>query len=515
MSAVSTGADSLVRAAVASGVRICFANPGTTELPLVAALDAAPQMRAVLCLFEGVCSGAADGYSRMSRDPAMTLLHLGPGLANAIANLHNARRARSSVFNVVGDHASWHVGADPPLASDIVSLAAPVSGWLRTAGSPADLHRDAFEAIRAARAGAVATLIVPHDVQLGAAATPAAPRSPERAVKSRGFAVDAAARLLRAAGTPALLLGGGALSRRGLRAAGRIADSSGCRLWCDTFPARLERGGELPSVERLPYFPEQAITALSGVSALVLAGTRSPVSFFGYPGIPSALLAEDCPTARLAAEDEDLPAALEDLARALGAGPHPGDPALRAPAARPRGSLTPEKVAAVVAALQPEAAIVVDESLTAGTPYFAAAADSPPHSYLALTGGAIGQGLPAATGAALACPDRTVIALQADGSGMYTLQALWTQAREALDVTSVVFANRGYRILALELARAGIAEPGPRARALTEFEPAPDWVRLARGFGVPAVRADDAEGLWKELERALAEPGPHLIEVPL
>ena len=509
------GADSLVRTAVASGIRICFANPGTTELPLVAALDENPGIRPVLCLFEGVCSGAADGYARMSGSPAMTLLHLGPGFANAIANLHNARRAASGVFNVVGDHASWHVDTDPPLAADIVSLASSVSGWLRSARSSSDLARDAADAIRAAQSGVVSTLIVPHDAQLLAAAAGEVARAPDPLAPVSGSAVDESARLLRGGGTTALLLGGPALTRRGLHAAARIAGQSGCRLWCDTFPARLERGGDLPAVERLPYFAEQAVDALSGLSALVLAGTRPPVSFFGYPGIPSRLVPEDCPTAQLAGAGDDVPQALEELAQALGGAADPEAPAPRGPVGRPSGSLTPEKVAAVVAELQPEGAIVMDESLTASTAYFEAAVSSAPHSYLALTGGAIGQGLPAGSGAALACPDRPVIALQADGSGMYTIQALWSQAREGLDVTNIVFANRGYRILMLELARAGIAEPGAQARGLTEFEPAPDWARLARGFGVPGTRVSDAEGLWKELERALEEPGPHLIEVLL
>ncbi len=160
------GAESLLRTAAASGIRICFANPGTTELPLVAAFDTDTGVRPILCLFEGVCSGAADGYARMSGNPAMTLLHLGPGFANGIANFHNARRARSAIFNVIGDHASWHLASDPPLASDIESLARPVSGWLRSADPAGPLSRDAAEAIAAARSGMVATLIAPHDAQL-------------------------------------------------------------------------------------------------------------------------------------------------------------------------------------------------------------------------------------------------------------------------------------------------------------------------------------------------------------
>jgi acetolactate synthase-1/2/3 large subunit len=320
------------------------------------------------------------------------------------------------------------------------------------------------------------------------------------------------------------LLGGDALSQRGLRAASQIAAATGSHLWCDTFPARLERGGDLPQVERLPYFPEQAIEALAKFSTIVVVGTRSPVSFFGYPGIPSQLVAEECETFDLAGPAEAAASALENLANALGAGDSvdrggasPGATAASPPSplGRPHGDLTPDRIATILAALQPEGAIVVDEGLTAGLAYFGAAARARSHTYLALTGGAIGQGLPSATGAAIACPERPVIALQADGSGMYTLQALWTQARESLDVTNVILANRGYRILDIELARAGFSDPGPLAKAMTTFDPVPNWTQLARGFGVPAARVTDAEGLWREFERALAEPGPHLIEALL
>jgi acetolactate synthase-1/2/3 large subunit len=510
------GAESLLRTAAASGIRICFANPGTTELPLVTAFDTDTGIRPILCLFEGVCSGAADGYARMSGNPAMTLLHLGPGFANGIANFHNARRARSAIFNVIGDHASWHLASDPPLASDIVSLARPVSGWLRSADPAGSLSRDAAEAIAAARSGTVATLIAPHDAQLRDGVAVEAVEEPAQPPRPSGAVVEASARLLTQAGKGALLLGGDGLSERGLRAAARVAAATGCTLWCDTFPTRLERGAGLPSVERVPYFPERAIEVFSNLSTVVFAGTGHPVSFFGYPGVPGRIIGERTETATLALSNEDVGPALEDLAEAVGgtAGrAAPVEPSGRGD--RPTGPLTPESVAAVIVGLQPEGAIVMDEGLTAARAYFAAAANVPRHSYLALTGGAIGQGLPCATGAALACPDRPVIALQADGSGMYTLQALWTQAREGLDVTTVILANRGYQILSVELARTGIVEPGPGCRSLTDFDPVPDWTQLARGFGVPAVAVEDAEGLWRELERALAEPGPHLIEVPI
>jgi acetolactate synthase-1/2/3 large subunit len=443
-------------------------------------------------------------------------LHLGPGFANGIANFHNARRARSPIFNVIGDHASWHLDSDPPLASDIESLARPVSGWLRSADPAGSLSRDAAEAIAAARSGMIATLIAPHDAQLRDAAVVEVVEAPPRPPRPSPAAVEASARLLTQAGKGALLLGGDGLSERGLRAAARVAAATGCTLWCDTFPARLERGGDLPAVQRVPYFPERAIEEFSGLSTVVLAGTRPPVAFFGYPGVPGRIIGGRTETATLALPDEDVGAALEDLAEAVGG---TAGRAARAGslgrADRPTGPLTPESVAAAIVGLQPEGAIVMDEGLTSARAYFSAAANAPRHSYLALTGGAIGQGLPCATGAALACPDRPVIAIQADGSGMYTLQALWTQAREGLDVTTVILANRGYQILAVELARTGIAKPGPGCRSLMAFDPVPNWTQLARGFGVPAVAVQNAEGLWRELERALAEPGPHLIEVPI
>jgi acetolactate synthase-1/2/3 large subunit len=510
-----TAAEALVRTAVASGVDVCFANPGTTEMALVAALDAAPGIRPVLCLFEGVCSAAADGYGRMSGRPALTLLHLGPGFANAIANLHNARRARTPLVNWIGDHDVRHRPFDAPLASDIESLARPVSGWLRTCERADALPRLGAEAIAAARAGQVASLVIPHDVQRERCAGPARPQRPPPPAPVAGAAVEEAAQLLRRASPSALYLGGSALEVRGLRAAGRIAAARGCRLFCDTFPARLERGAGLPHVERLPYFPDAALEALAPFRAIVFAGARPPVSFFGYPGVPSVLLPEGVETAVAAAHDGDGRVALEALAEALDVA---AGPALAAPLARPplpHGALTPESVASAIAALQPEGAIVMDEGLTAGLPYFAAASGAPPYTHLALTGGAIGQGLPCATGAALACPERRVIALQADGSGLYTLQALWTQAREGLRVVDVILANRGYRILEIELARAGVA-PGPQARSVMDFgDAAPDWVRLARGFGVPGARVADADALVAELGRALAADGPRLIEVPL
>jgi len=512
------GAEALLRTASAAGVDVCFANPGTTEMQLVAALDAVPGMRAVLGLFEGVCTGAADGYARMLRKPALTVLHLGPGFANGIANLHNARRARVPIVNLIGDHASWHLPYDAPLTSDIESLARPVSGWLRSSASAKELARDGADAIRAALTppGQIATLIVPQDCAWSAADGPArvAPPPPASAVSDAVIAATAEALASR---EPAVLfLGGEALGERGLRAAERIAAACGCRVLTETFFTRQERGGDLPGFARLPYFPEQAREALSPCRHLVVAGTREPVGFFGYPDGRSRLAPDDARRHVLASPGDDVAGALEALAARLGAPARPDAPAHPQRPARPTGPLDPARLGQAIAALQPEGAIVVDEAATSGLAYGALSAGAPRHSVLALTGGAIGQGLPCATGAAVACPDRKVIAFQADGSGMYTAQALWTMARESLDVTVVICSNRAYRILQAELSRAGIAEPGPNARALTGLShPDLDWVALARGLGVPGSRADSAEAFCAAFERAVAEPGPALIEALL
>lgn len=510
------GAEGLMRAAVAAGVEVCFTNPGTTEMHMVGALDSVPGIRAVLALFEGVATGAADGYGRMADKPAMTLLHLGPGHANGLANLHNARRARTPVLAVIGDHPSWHLVNDAPLTSDIESLARPVSKFVRRAAKAQTLGADTQEAIAAACAlpAGVATLIVPgecawdalRDGDTLAQAPPSEPRVPDDA------ALAAVADALRGDAPAALLLDGSGLRGDGLRAAGRIARATGCELLAHTFVSRVERGAGLPAVAKIPYFPEQARALLEGFARLVLVGATAPVAFFGYPGQDGSVVPPGCEVLALASPDQHAASALEALADRLGAAQAPELPVL-APPATPTGALDPGVLGGVLASVQPEGAIVMDEAATSGFPYWAQSASCAPHDYLGLTGGAIGQGLPAATGAAVACPERPVIAFQADGSGMYTLQSLWTQAREGLDVTTVVCANREYRILRVELARADIANPGPQAQAVTSLaDPVLDWVALARGMGVPGVAVDDAEGLARELRRAFAEPGPHLIE---
>lgn len=512
------GAESLLKTAIAAGVDVCFANPGTTEMPFVAAFDSTPGLRAVLCLFEGVCTGAADGYARMTGKPAFTLLHLGPGLANGLANLHNARRAHTPIVNIIGDHTTWHLSADAPLASDIVSLVSPVSGWVRSNKSAEELASDTAEAIRAAMTypGQVATLIVPHDNQYNPCAGILPILHPPTAPTVNEQAVLRAASLLRRERATALFLGGHALTERGLIAAARIAAVSGCKLICETFSARQERGAGLARLERLPYFPEQAMSMLSQFRAMILAGAKSPVSFFGYPGIPSYLTSPYQSIESLASPAEDATSALEALAESLGAPTAAGERLPLAPPPKPTGPLTAESFAAAIASVQPEGAIIMDEGNTSSAAYFQCSSGAPRHSYLNLTGGAIGQGLPAATGAAIACPDRKVISIEADGSAMYTLQSLWTQAREGLNVTTVLCANHSYKILGVEMMRAGVKQPGAQAASLIDLSnPKIDWVQMSKALGVPAVKVETADSLVRELERSLSSQGPRLIEVVL
>src|SRR5687767_8406885 len=511
---VMTGAESVLRTLSAGGVRACFANPGTSEMHLVSALDRVPEVRPVLALFEGVASGAADGYGRMAGVPAATLLHLGPGLGNAFANLHNAYKARTPMVNVVGDHAVAHAPLNAPLASDIASVARPVSHWYASARDARGAATDAAAALAAARShgGGIATLVVPADAGWDPAAGPAAPVEPTPAAAPPEAAVEAAARVLRSGGQAALLLGGAATRGPALRTAAAIAAATGARLLHDTFPARLERGAGIPRAEPLPYLTEMATEALAGLSHLVVCGTQPPVAFFAYPGRPSRFADPATAIEVLAGPPEDVAGALEALAGVLGA----SEPAVGADAARPElpdGPLDAMAVGPAVGALLPEGAIVVDEAVTAAAPILQATAGAAPHDWLTLTGGAIGQGLPVATGAAVACPDRPVLSLEGDGSAMYTIQSLWTQAREGLDVTTVIFANRSYAILDFELSRVGAEARGPAAEELFGIgRPDLDFVAIAEGMGVPGRRVEDAQGFAAALREALAEPGPRLIE---
>ena len=504
------GAQALINTLVDGGVDVCFANPGTSEMHFVAALDTVPQVRGVLTLFEGVATGAADGYARITGRPAAVLLHLGPGLGNGLANLHNARRANVPMVVVVGDHATYHKKYDAPLESDIDALAGTVSGWVRR--SEGDVAADAAEAIAASRAGAqVATLILPADVSWSDGAQPAAPL-PSQPTGADPLLAPEVAELLRSGEPTLLFIGGDATRGLGLTAAARIAEATGARWLCETFPTRLERGAGVPAVERLAYFGEAAVAQLDGVKHLVLAGAVSPVSFFAYPGKPSDLVPEGCEVHVLSGP-QGAATALAALADELA----PGSEARVAELSRPElptGALTAVSIADVVGALMPEHAIVVDESNTSSVPLAAATAGAPIHDWLTLTGGAIGYGIPAAVGAAVAAPDRPVLCLESDGSAMYTISGLWTQARENLDVTTVIYNNGAYDILRLELQRVGVGEaPGPKALDLLDLSrPTMDFVKLAEGMGVPARRATTVEEFVDALRAAFDEPGPHLIE---
>ncbi len=510
------GAESLVRTLVAGGVEVCFTNPGTSEMHFVAALDRVEGMRCVLCLFEGGATGAADGYARMADKPASTLLHLGPGLGNGIANLHNAKRARSPVVNIVGEHATYHRTFDAPLTSDIEGLARPVSAWVRTSESATRVAADGAEAIAAARTapGGVATLILPADTawEPGGPVAAAAP-VPERA-RAEAESITHAAVALRSGEPAVLFLGDVAVRGEGRRIAARIARRTGASLMAATSNARVDRGADTVPIERLPYPVDQARAALADFRHMVLVGTPAPVAFFAYPDKPSVLAAPTCDVLTLARPEDDQIQALEALAEALGA----SEEAPLAQASRPAlpgGPLNQDTIGHVLGALLPEGAIVCDESITTGRNFFAATHAAAPHTWLQLTGGAIGLGIPMAVGAAVACPDRKVVNLQADGSALYTAQALWTQARERLDVLTLIWSNRAYAILRHELAGVG-ANPGRKALDMLSLDdPAMDWVALAKGYGVEATRVETLEGLIDAMRAALPRRGPFLIEVAL
>ncbi len=510
------GAQALIRTLVDAGVTTCFTNPGTSEIHFVAELDSVPEMRAVLTLFEGVATGAADGYARMADAPAATLLHLGPGLGNGLANLHNARRAKVPVVNIVGDHATHHVQYDVPLQSDIETIARNVSTWVRTSGSTEELARDAVEAITVATGppGQVVTLIVPADVSWQDGAQAAAPPQPTASAAVSGEIIEAAANAIRGSRRTGILLGGEAVRERGLIAAARIAAATGTTLFAERNVARLERGAGLPAVERLAYWPELVSTQLDGLEHLILAGAKAPVSSFAYPGKKSSLVSAGCEVHELSPPTSDVLRSLEELVEALDAAG--AKPVLQTGFVPPRpdGPLTAEKVCQAIGATLPEGAILSDEAITSALALPANTAGAPRHDWLTLTGGAIGQGLPVAVGAAIACPDRPVIALEADGSALYTIQSLWTMAHEQLDVTVVIFNNRAYGILNTELARIGAQKAGPRAKAQLELgDPDVDFVELGTGLGISSRRVDTAERLADALDQAIADPGPHLIEV--
>lgn len=510
------GAESLVRTLLKSGVDTCFSNPGTSEMHFVAALDHVPGMRSILVLFEGVATGAADGYFRMTRKPACTLLHLGPGLANGLSNLHNAKKAGSGVLNIVGEHASSHLELDAPLTSDIQGIARPVSHWVHSSQSAADVGTDTANSVAATLTapGQVATLILPSDTawtEGGQVADPVTPPVPQ--VFDADNLSDAVAAL--DGPNSVLLLGGTALSAENLEIAGQIAAKTGCALLSEWANARLERGAGRVQIDRVPYPIDQAVAALEPFDRIVLVGARAPVGFFAYPDKPAILSRPDANIIELADAGCDLDATLAALCRAAGAQDvEPVGIAARVQTTAPEGPIDPDSIAVTLAAVIPENAIVVDESVTTGRSFFPATTGAAPHTWLNNCGGSIGYGMPVAIGAAVACPDRKVLALLGDGSAMYTVQSIWTMARENLDVTMVIFSNRSYKILRGELTNVGVQNPGPRAIDMLSLDrPSIGWVELAKSMGAEACQVSDCSALAQAMEDGLSRSGPSLIEV--
>ncbi len=508
------GATSLVKTLLASGVTVCFANPGTSEMHFVAALDAHPDMRCILCLFEGGATGAADGYFRMTGQVAASLLHLAPGFANGFANLHNARKARSAMLTIMGDHATYHQEYDSPLKGDTLGLAQTISHWTRMTTDAGAVAGDGAAAIRAARSmgGQVATLILPADTAWDAADEAAVAAPPPARHRPTMEAVRAAAEVLRMPGA-ALMVDGLTLHTDLGDVASRIAAKTGCHLMAPYFVARMRRGAGAVPFQRLRYPVDENVALLADKTALVLCGAARPVSFFAYPGKKSLPEADGCHVMALCAPEMDYAWTLRALAEVLGADSRLPLQALDLPPL-PTGAMSLPKVGQAIAALLPEEAILVDEAITSARPMIDATHAARGHDVLCLMGGAIGDGLPTAVGAAVACPARKVVALMGDGSAMYTLQSLWTMAREALDVTVVVFSNRGYQILRGELANVGVRDVGRNAvRMFDVVEPTLDWVALARGHGVDGVRVTDADGFVAAFRAAMAQRGPMVIEV--
>lgn len=509
------GAEALVRTLVGSGVDVCFTNPGTSEMYFVEALDRVSEMRCVLCLFENVATGAADGYGRMMDKPASTLLHLGPGLANGFSNLHNAARAFSPIVNIVGEHATYHKRFDAPLTSDIEGIASRVSDWVGTSSGPESIALDAARAVYEASTapGRIASLVAPADATWLDGAEIAPPMLVNQRSQASEEAIAKAAQLVANGEPTLLLLTGRALRADALEMAGRIARKHGnVQVMAQTSNGRIERGhGRFP-VERVPYPVQQALDKLSPFRSVILVGAKEPVAFFAYPGRPSGLLPEGTVVHRMATIADDAADALGRLASKLGA----TEPALVEagnPPAAGTGPLTAMSLAAALGASLPANAIVVDESVSVGRGFYNAMRASPPHDWLQVTGGSIGDGLPLAVGAAVACPGRRIVCLEGDGSAMYTNQAFWTMARENLDVTTVILDNSSYAILHGEFAAITGGKAGARASRMLDLDgPRLDWPSIAGGMGVPCTRVSDVEGFVAAFTRANSTPGPHVID---
>ncbi len=514
-----TGAETLLETLVANGIDTCFMNPGTSEMHFVSALDHVPGMRGILCLYEGVCSGAADGYARIKGKPASTLLHLGPGLANSLSNFHNARKARTPIVSIVGEHSSGHLKYDAPLTSDIAAFARTVSQEIRTVAGPDSIGEAASATIAAAIAlpGQIAMMIVPADYSWLAAGVPGPVVPKPIPALPAADQIEAVAQILLSGQPVAVVLGGAAMNPRALDAARRLSVATGVRFFADRSAPKLTCGRSVFAVEKIPYFPEDASAALNGLAHLILVEAQTPVSFFGYPDTPSSPVPETCAVSTLATRAEDGTAALEALRDLVGAGTI-ADPLMKAdlPSLPEPGPLTLDAIGRIVANFMPENSIVSDEMISSAVPVLRHLAQGPAHDQLTITGGAIGQGLPVAVGAAVAAPDRKVLALEADGSAMYSLQALWTMARENLNVTIVIFANHRYRILDIEMTRTGAGKIGSSANNMLDLgRPELDFVSLSQGMGVPATRAATTEEFMAQFRAAVAESGPRLIEAVL
>jgi acetolactate synthase I/II/III large subunit len=512
------GADALIATLLANDVTACFANPGTSEMQFVAALDGAPAMRPVLCQFEGVATGAADGYGRIAGKPACTLLHLGPGYGNGVANLHNARRAFTPIVNVVGDHATYHRQFDAPLNSDIPTLVAPNSLWAKSADSADTVAALTAEAVAASYGppGGPVSLILPADAAWSPASGEPVIAQRRVAPAPAAAAVEAAAKAIRAAKRPVVLLGAQAVATAESLAVAARLEAAGVIVYCDTFIAKTPRGAGVFAPRRMQYFGEMALAELEGVDLMVFAGTTLPVAFFAYPNRPSVLVPEGCATLTLSERSEDTTAGLDALADALSA-PRTGPvQPFKLPEASPSGKLTAYMCGASIARHMPEGAISCDDAVTSGAGVIASTLTARPHTVLALTGGAIGDGMPTAIGAAVAAPDAKVLSLNGDGAAMYTVQSLWTMARENLDITVVIFANHTYRILNVEMERTGGGAAGPQARKLLDLgDPDVRWVEIARGMGVEAVSCDTGEAFDAAFAAAMSRRGPMLIEAKI
>jgi len=508
------GSECLVGTLINHGVDLLFTNPGTSEVGLLAEIGSSEQIRAVPVLFEGIAAGAADGYFRMTGRPAATMLHVGPGLANAWSALHNAAKARSGVVNIVGQLSEAHLELESPLKSDILALATSVSDVVRYPLSTARVGIDAKAAADAAKRGKVATLVMANDVGWCDGAELATPPEAQDA-DTHGALDPAAMTALKQGPRTLLLLGGLALDVGAQRDAAAIASATGCSVMIEWASARCERGGDLPSWARIPYPVDEAVRALVAYDTIVLCGATEPIAFFNYCNSPSRLAAPSTRVIDLHPEGADERPALSAARRALASDParpcHP--PAARYTYGAPK---SPDPVSAAIAAALPQDAIIVNEAITSASDLFAASAAAPRHTWLDNLGGSIGFALPVSIGAAIGAPDRRVITLCGDGSTMYSPQGLWTIAREELDITVLVFANQAYKILVSELVRTSDTNLDDQAVSLLQLNnPEIRWTELAHSLGVASTRVSSCDQLKSALMSAFGTKGPRLIEVAI